>query len=171
MHPVFDLSLRNRHRWQRLDLRLMRKIVAAATAEMQALPRESSTLECQVAIFFVGSRKIARLNQEYVGHSGPTDVITFDYDRPEVARPDEVWLRGDLFICIDEARHQAQEFATTWQSELTRYVIHGLLHLLGYDDREVPDRKAMKHVEGRLLNSVSRQFELSELDQGRKAKP
>ena len=58
---------------------------------------------------------------------------------------------------------QAKEFKTSWQSELTRYVIHGLLHLRGHDDRETTARRAMKKEENRLLRETSREFSLSRL--------
>jgi len=62
-------------------------------------------------------------------HAGATDVIAFDYS----IRASH--LRGEIFICVDEALVQARRFRTTWQSESVRYVVHGVLHLLGFDDR------------------------------------
>jgi probable rRNA maturation factor len=68
-----------------------------------------------------------------------------------------------LFICLDDAVKQAREFRTTWQEELARYVIHGLLHLRGFDDLEPAARRVMKREENRLLRRAGRAFTLAQL--------
>jgi rRNA maturation RNase YbeY len=103
---------------------------------------------------------MARLNQNYLQHEGPTDVITFDYR--ETSSPGAA-LHGELFICPEIAVLQAREFRTDWRSELVRYVIHGILHLLGHDDLEPVARRKMKRVEGRWLRDIARRFPLSKL--------
>jgi len=91
---------------------------------------------------------MAALNWQHLQHEGPTDVITFGYaDGGKV-------LHGELFICIDVAVEQARQFRTTWQDELMRYVIHGILHLQGYDDMEPAKRRIMKRAENRLLKQL-----------------
>src|SRR5205807_7575292 len=124
---------------------------------------------------------ITQPNETFRRHHGPTDVITFDYAveqassllssrqasglaskaPPKRARPGAVAasLHGEIFICTDEAISQARRFHTTWQSELTRYVIHGLLHLCGYDDQRAAARRQMKREEARLLDQIARQFD------------
>ena len=72
-------------------------------------------------------------------------------------------LQGELFVCLDDAVKQAKEFKTAWQSELTRYVIHGLLHLRGHDDLKPAARRVMKKEENRLLREISREFSLPRL--------
>ena len=79
-------------------------------------------------------------------------------------------LNGELFICLDDAVKQAREFHTTWQSELTRYVIHGLLHLCGHDDLKPPARHRMKREENRILEAIAKQFPVPRLAQARKSK-
>ena len=73
-------------------------------------------------------------------------------------------LHGEIFICLDDAVKQAREFRTTWQGELTRYVIHGLLHLCGHDDLKPAARRKMKREENRLLRVVAKRFALSKLE-------
>jgi probable rRNA maturation factor len=68
-----------------------------------------------------------------------------------------------MFICIDDAMAQARQFRTSWQSELARYIIHGILHLRGFDDIRAADRRKMKREENRLLRETSRLFPLSKL--------
>ncbi len=99
----------------------------------------------EIGIHFVTSKRMASLNWQYLRHVGSTDVITFDHG----STPGH--LHGELFICVADAVAQAREFRTTWQQELVRYVIHGLLHLCGYDDREPAMRRGMKRVEHRLV--------------------
>jgi len=72
-------------------------------------------------------------------------------------------LHGEIFICIGDALAQARRFRTTWQSELVRYLVHGVLHLRGYDDRQPNRRRAMKREEDRLVRELARLFPLSKL--------
>lgn len=106
---------------------------------------------------------MAEVNEHYLQHEGPTDVITFDHAEflEEDAEPDS--LTGEIYICLDVAQKQAREFHTTWQSELARYVVHGILHLCGYCDLEPKNRRKMKKVENRIVKDLSKRFRLSKL--------
>jgi probable rRNA maturation factor len=64
---------------------------------------------------------------------------------------------------VDEALIQARRFRTTWQNELLRYIIHGVLHLGGFDDERAASRRRMKREEDRLLGKLARDFDLSKL--------
>ena len=72
-------------------------------------------------------------------------------------------LHGEIFICLDEAVVQARKFRVTVQSELARYLIHGVLHLQGFDDVTPSARRAMKREEDRMLRAVARRFALRKL--------
>jgi rRNA maturation RNase YbeY len=120
-----------------------------------------------LGLYLVGAAEMTRLNETFLRHAGSTDVITFDYaDHTTFAQPQRfkprvtrhVPLHGEIFVCLDEARIQARRFRTTWQAELARYVVHGVLHLLGYDDRRAPDRRKMKREENRLLCRIEHSF-------------
>ena len=113
----------------------------------------------ELGVHIVGAREMARINEQFLQHEGSTDVITFNYREGKNTRP----LLGEIFICIDDAMKQAKEFRTTWQSELVRYVVHGVLHLLGYDDLKPDLRRVMKREENRHVNSLSREFDLGKL--------
>ena len=76
-------------------------------------------------------------------------------------------LHGELFVSIDDAVAQARRFGTSWQAELVRYVVHGLLHLQGHDDRAPAVRRKMKRVEDRLVRALARESCLEDL--GRRA--
>jgi probable rRNA maturation factor len=72
-------------------------------------------------------------------------------------------LHGELFICLEVAVAQARGFRTNWQTELARYVVHGVLHLRGFDDLQPAKRRKMKREEDRLLGQLSRRFDLKQL--------
>lgn len=70
---------------------------------------------------------------------------------------------GEIYLCVAVAVRQAKTFRTTWPSEVARYVVHGLLHLLGYDDLEPAQRRRMKRVENRMMRRLAERFPLRQL--------
>jgi probable rRNA maturation factor len=144
------IAISNRQRAQKINLPLLKKIAAAVLAELDIETAE-------LGIVLVSPKEMAAINGKYLNHEGPTDVITFDYENAELE------IQGDIFICIEEAERQAKEFKTTWREELVRYVVHGVLHLIGHDDLKPAPRKKMKLAEGRLVRKLSRGFALSKL--------
>lgn len=158
-----SLIIRNRPRAIPLNTRLLRDITKAS------LQKFFKTADFDLAIYIVRTPEMARLNETFLGHEGSTDVITFDYtdSKPET-RNAKHFLHGEIFLCIDEAMTQARRFRTSWPSELTRYVIHGLLHLHGFDDLRPAARRKMKREEERLLKEIVRLFPLRKLARGSK---
>jgi rRNA maturation RNase YbeY len=77
-------------------------------------------------------------------------------------------IHGEIFLCLDEAVAQARKFDANWQSELARYLFHGLLHLHGFDDLTPDARRRMKRQETRLLLLAQRQFPLRRLARPRR---
>jgi len=149
------LSFRNRQRTRRIDLRLLRKITVACLKEIFA------QTHFELGIHLVSAPEMAEVNENFLQHSGSTDVITFDYTGTET-------LHGEIFISIDDAVSQAKEFKTTWQSELVRYVVHGILHLRGFDDLNPVARKKMKREENHVVEELTRRFPLSKLQRSSK---
>jgi len=129
---------------RRLNLPLLQRIAERLADEM--FPRRSR----QIGVYFVGRKKMTGLNERFLQHEGPTDVITFHYGGDVV--------HGEVFICVPEAEKQAKEFRTTPQMELVRYIVHGLLHLKGYDDRAPEQQKKMKRAEDRWVRWTAHQF-------------
>lgn len=146
------LTLSNRQRTHKINLPWLRELATVLLAELGG---PEATLEVNL----VSPAQMARVNQDFLQHEGPTDVITFDYGTGGQDAP----LHGELFICPAVAVTQAAEFGTDWRSELVRYLIHGLLHLRGYDDQEPAARRKMKQAEGRWLRGIGRRFALSKL--------
>jgi len=88
-----------------------------------------------VSVTFLSQRAMARMNREQLGHSGATDIITFELTRPVDSAP----ITGDLYLCADIARRNAKAWGVPLREELARLVIHGTLHALG---NEHPDGDA-----------------------------
>jgi len=97
-------------------------------------------------INFISSDQIITINKEYLNHNYSTDIITFNYSGSKKN------LDGEIFISIDDAKINAKAYNNSLKEELLRLVIHGILHLLGYDDIKKSDFKKMKELENSLLN-------------------
>lgn len=98
-----------------------------------------------ISIIFCSDNYILDVNIKYLHHDYFTDVITFDYCEGDR-------LSGDLFVSIDSVRENAIEFGTDFDEELHRVIVHGLLHLIGYDDHTPEDQKVMRAKEDYYLS-------------------
>lgn len=101
----------------------------------------------QITIALVGDDDMAALHARYLNDPTTTDVLTFDL-RDDTTTPE---LEGEIAVCVDMARRQARVYRVTVAAEVLRYVIHGVLHLLGYDDHAPADRRRMRREEDRVL--------------------
>lgn len=133
-----EIILNNRQRAKKLDRAKIKKLILSI---LEILKIE----QAELGFHFVTPKEMAEVHQQYMNVPGSTDVITFDHGS-EASK-----LHGEIFISIEDAIQQARQFKTTWQSEATRYIIHGLLHLLGHDDLKPKARIKMKREENRLL--------------------
>ena len=132
---------------------------------------ELKITEAELGINLVAAREMALVNETFLQHAGSTDVITFDHtEKRKVESGKRKQLHGELFICVDDAAIQAKEFKTSWQSEIVRYTVHGILHLLGYDDLKSHLRRVMKREENRLLRLLAKRFSLAQLARPAKLK-
>ena len=159
-----ELSLQNRQRARAVDLRLLRRITLVLLADL--LSAKHFTL----GVHLVAAPEMAQLNETFLEHAGPTDVITFDHSTRAAPGPPTA-LHGEIFICVDEVVVQARRFSATWQSELVRCLVHGLLHLYGHDDTQPGPRKSMKRKENSLLKQLASRFPLSKLRRQPKVAP
>jgi probable rRNA maturation factor len=147
----------NRQRRKKINLHQLRAIVMELFLELKIT-------EGELGIQFVGARRMAQINWQFLQHHGSTDVITFDHSEKRQAKDGrQKQLNGELFICVGDAILQAKEFGTSWQSELVRYVVHGVLHLCGYDDLKPALRRKMKREENRLVRRLAKRFPLAQL--------
>ena len=104
--------------------------------------------EAKVVLAFVDDATIAGLNKRFLEHEGPTDVITFPYSRGKK-------LEGEVVIGVEVAQREASERGHDVNTELCLYVIHGALHLCGYDDRSKKDAAAMRVKERQYLRQLN----------------
>ncbi len=98
----------------------------------------------EVGYMFVDDKKILEVNNEYLGHDYYTDVITFDYDEDDT-------VNGDIVISLDTVRTNAELFGKTYEEELHRVIIHGILHLCGINDKGPGERELMEAAENKAL--------------------
>lgn len=98
-----------------------------------------------INIIFCSDNYILDINIKYLEHDYFTDIITFDYCEGNV-------LSGDLFISVDSVRENASFYGTEFSDELDRVIVHGLLHLIGYDDHTDHDIEVMRSKENYYLS-------------------
>lgn len=98
-----------------------------------------------ISIIFCSDNYILDVNIRYLQHDYFTDIITFDYCEGDK-------LSGDLFISIDSVRENSIEFDTEFDEELHRVIVHGLLHLIGYDDHTPEEQAEMRSKENYYLS-------------------
>lgn len=100
----------------------------------------------QLNFIFVDDPYIHQLNKNELGHDYPTDILTFDY-RENVDNP----IYADICISIDSVKNNAVLYAVSYQNELKRVMIHGILHLIGYDDHTEEDVAKIRNEENKLI--------------------
>ena len=109
--------------------------------------------EEELSLTLVGDRAMARLNRETFGRRGPTNVIAFPLDdAPSPGGPPA--LLGEVVISLQTTRRQAQEFGWPWQELLDFFLIHGILHLLGYDHGEPAAEASMTARTWELMSGL-----------------
>jgi probable rRNA maturation factor len=91
----------------------------------------------EIFVLLVSDRRISGLHRQYLSKSGPTDVITFEH--------------GEIFISAETAQRHARQFGSSLLRELQLYVVHGLLHLHGFDDQNKVDARKMEKTQQRIL--------------------
>ena len=142
-----ELSLANKQRAVRVELSWLR-VVSAAALEACVLHSGDGRFAlrelAEVEVAVVSDAVIARVHLEFMGIAGATDVITFDH--------------GELVISAQTAASRAKEHGHSVEEELALYVVHGLLHLNGYDDTTPVARRAMHAVQNRVWRALRKRF-------------
>lgn len=116
----------------------------ATTAWIKAVAASYGRKVGEIGYMFVDDEKILEVNREYLGHDYYTDVITFDYDEDDI-------VSGDIVISLDTVRSNAELFGKTYDDELHRVIIHGILHLCGINDKGPGEREIMEAAENKAL--------------------
>ncbi len=108
----------------------------------------------ELNLIFVDSQNIQQLNKTYLGKSEPTDVLAFPLDSFDISTTDTPLLLGDVVICPEMAMENAKAQNKTLEEEIALLVLHGVLHILGYDHAEPNEKAVMKKREKQLLSEL-----------------
>jgi len=133
----------------KIPVELLRTAAKEALAE-----KELKAEKVEVSILLIDDAEMARMNQQYRGKEGPTDVLSFAQNDGMVM-PGTSKMLGDVVISIDTAERQALAAGRTVEEEIAQLVIHGVLHLLGYDDVNQTGYEEMVEVGQRVWERVS----------------
>lgn len=139
------IYLENRQRSTRINRKRVKRELGKAL-RLLGLHR------AELSVLFVNSSRMTYLNGRYRGISGPTDVLSFPMsDSPGGDRS----ILGDIVVCVPRALSQAGEYGVTFHDEMLRLLLHGLLHLLGYDHEiSAYQRRKMEKKERELMHAV-----------------
>lgn len=123
---------------------------AALRQAVQATLRRHGVQQAEVSVVVVDDGEMAQINEQYLGHHGPTDVITFDL-RGDGAQD---WPEGEVVVSVETARREAAARGHDTAAELMLYAVHGTLHLLGSDDRTRAAARRMHAMEDEILQDL-----------------
>lgn len=101
-----------------------------------------------INVIVMNSAEHTEMNAQYLGHNYPTDIITFEFEDPEN-------MNGELYINLDVAKENANEYKVSLESELSRLIIHGTLHLVGYKDKTADEKIKMTEGENKYLSLLN----------------
>ena len=110
--------------------------------------KKSLYILTKFSIIFCSDEYLLEMNRTHLDHDYYTDIITFDYTDNQI-------VSGDLFISVDRVRENASDFNVSFQHELHRVIIHGVLHLCGYKDKSDEEEKLMRSKENNALSMIS----------------
>ena len=123
------ISVRNLQRKVSIDVVSLQRFARQALAVCLGQPRRRTRLRKlkEVSVLLISDRRMADLHERFLHEAGPTDVITFEH--------------GEIFVSVETARKNARLFTNSLMQEIQLYIVHGLLHLDGFDDRRSADAK------------------------------
>lgn len=101
-----------------------------------------------INVILMDSENHTLMNNEYLQHDYPTDILTFEYSNGNN-------VDGELYINIEVAQENAKEYSVSLQNELERLIIHGCLHLVGYNDHSEEEKKEMRTLEDHYLKILN----------------
>jgi rRNA maturation RNase YbeY len=127
---------------------------SAVESVVEAVCNGENVQIASLSVVLADRETVWAVNRDWLQHDYPTDVVSFVLDEAAQARGE---IDGEIYVDLDMASERAGEFDATPEDEALRYVIHGLLHLVGHDDTTDIKRAAMRHLEDRYLASSTRE--------------
>jgi len=118
-----------------------------AGRQIKQLINEEKKETGDISVIFCSDGYLLEMNKKHLNHDYFTDIITFNYVEDDV-------ISGDLFISADRIRENAGKFNVTFLEELYRVILHGILHLVGYNDKTSEEKKVMKDKENYYLGKI-----------------
>ena len=140
---VPEITVRNRQRKISINITELEKFAENALARCLQLKKGKRTNLRKlnaISIWLISDRRISTMHLQFFGDRSPTDVITF--------------RDGEIFISVETARRNAREFGNSLLSEIKLCMVHGFLHLHGFDDRQPADLKRMKNTQEKILRRM-----------------
>jgi len=128
-----EIAVINAHR----RYRIARKVVAGYVRHVL---KSAAHKRARLSVVFIDSRYSRIINRKYLKHDYATDVISFPLEEGEN-------LEGEIYVNLDKARQQARRYGVSFSNEIARLVVHGTLHLVGFDDRTINGAARMKKEE------------------------
>ncbi len=119
---------------------------------LKIIATNSSKIVGDLNYIFCSDSFLLEINKQFLGHNYYTDIITFDYSEDYKAIGSKDKIYGDVYISIDTISHNAEEYGEGFDRELHRVIVHGLLHLIGFDDVTPELEKEMHHQENIALD-------------------
>ena len=117
---------------------------------------ESENKDGEISVVFLDDDGILKLNREYRGIDRPTDVLSFALNQGDFPDP-QPGMWGDIVVSVETAARQAADAGDSFEDEITRLLIHGALHLLGYDhERSKKDAARMRRTERKIISSIEK---------------
>ena len=139
-----QIAVRNLQRTVPVSIADLEQFAAKALRACLRLSRRKPTdltRLCEIFVLLVSDRRMASLHRQFLNQTGPTDVLTFQH--------------GEIFISVETARKHARTFGNSLARELRLYIVHGLLHLHGFDDRKRADARKMERIQKRILTATN----------------
>ncbi len=138
---MIDVQVSNVHPERRVRAAAVRRLV-------QGVMRKEGRQKGSISVVFTGDLLSRRINRRFLSHDRPTDVLSFPLGEGKN-------IEGEIYVNLEKAARQARTYRVTAANEVARLIIHGVLHLLGYDDRGSRPARRMKEREDRYVGMLA----------------
>lgn len=146
-----QITVNNLHNKYKINAPLVKKI----SLKVLRMLKKSGALELEIV--FLDDKNMAPLNKKYRGRARSTDVLSFCMEKKDRSGA----LVGSVVISLDTALKNSKIFKTVFEEEIVLYIIHGILHLFGYDDEDTDSFRRMSRKQFNILEKICRRERLS----------
>lgn len=136
------IEITNRQKIKKIRVKQLTRLISKIGLRLDISHKKISVVLCD-------NPTIKKINKKFLGHNYATDVITF----PLADSYDPCYL-GEIIVSVEQAVRMAAQYSQSWEKELLLYVIHGMLHLLGYNDQKCKEKKTMEKKQEEILGTI-----------------